>query len=133
MNSNDYKRIRQGDIFIADLGDGVGSVQRGIRPVLILQNDKGNVYSNTSIVIPITSKISKKDLPVHVKLNGNNLSGTGLLVESMLLMEQVRVVDKSQLRNKIGTVNEYILNQAIATMYINFTKQFSISKAVCCA
>lgn len=94
-------RIRRGDIYIADMCMNIGCEQGGIRPVLILQNNKGNKYSPTTIVASITSRIgTKKYLPTHVYLPEN----IGLKYRSIVLLEQVRVIDKCRLIHKIGQV-----------------------------
>ena len=96
--SNTYKgQILQGDIFYADMGKGVGSEQGGIRPVIILQNNIGNKFSPTIIVAMITSKQNKANIPTHVKI-----SGYGLQKDSVVLLEQIRTIDKSRLIKKIG-------------------------------
>lgn len=93
------KEIRRGQVYIADLGAGCGSEQQGVRPVLIIQNDIGNHFGNTVLVVPITSQ-TKKDIPTHIRIS----QGTaGLTKDSTVLVEQMRTVDKSRLRNCIGT------------------------------
>lgn len=94
--------VRRGDIFYADLGKTEGSEQGGIRPVLIIQNDTGNRYSPTVICAAITSQINKAKQPTHVILE-NGVGG--LTKESMVMMEQVRTIDKSRLREKIGQLS----------------------------
>lgn len=102
----DCERVKRGQVYIADLGQGCGSEQQGIRPVLIVQNDKGNYYSNTVLVVPITSA-HKKSIPTHVSL----MKGTGgLTKDSTLVVEQMRTVDKSRLRNCIGALPTEIMN-----------------------
>lgn len=94
-------RIRRGEIYIADMCMNMGSEQGGVRPVLILQNNKGNKYSPTTIVASITSHVgTKKYLPTHVYLPDN----LGLKYRSIVLLEQIRVVDKSRLIHKVGKV-----------------------------
>lgn len=93
-----FKEVRRGQVYIADLGTGQGSEQQGIRPVLIVQNDIGNHFGNTVLVVPITSQM-KKDMPTHVRI----AQGTaGLTKDSTALVEQMRTVDKSRLKNYIG-------------------------------
>lgn len=95
---NRPKEIRRGQVYIADLGSGQGSEQQGVRPVLIIQNDVGNHFGNTVLVVPITSQI-KKDMPTHMRIS----QGTaGLTKDSTALIEQMRTVDKSRLRHCIG-------------------------------
>lgn len=91
------KDIKRGDIFYADLSPAVGSEQGGLRPVLIIQNDVGNKYSPTLVVLPITSQ-DKKYLPTHVYVG---LDG-GLRKESTVMCEQIRTLDKSKIRGYIG-------------------------------
>lgn len=93
--------VRLGDIFYALLPIGVGSEQYGIRPVLVVQNNTGNRYSPTTVVIPITSKKVKKDLPTHVILEYTN----ELKKKSVVLVEQIRTIDKSRLLNRITTID----------------------------
>lgn len=96
-------KIKRGDLFYADLSPVVGSEQGGVRPVLVVQNDIGNKYSPTIIVVPVTSQINKAKLPTHVNLKGNNF---GLPKNSVALLEQLRTIDKRRLREKIGTFDE---------------------------
>lgn len=98
-------RIKRGDIYCADLHPVVGSEQGGVRPVLILQNDVNNKYSPTTIVAAITSR-KKKSLSAHVTLNG-----FGLNAESIVLLEQIRTIDKTCLRGYIGTVDKPAMEQ----------------------
>lgn len=89
------------DIYYADLSPVKGSEQGGVRPVLIIQNDVGNKHAPTTIIAPITSKVFvKHNLPTHIGLNGE----CGLAKESMVLLEQIRVIDKSRLKKRIGKV-----------------------------
>lgn len=90
--------IRKGDIYYADLTPVIGSEQGGIRPVLIIQNNIGNRYSPTVIAAAITSQRSKHSLPTHVPLSG----ASGLQRDSLVLLEQVRTIDRSRLREYIG-------------------------------
>lgn len=94
--------IRRYDIVQADLGEVVGSEQGGRRPVLIIQNDQGNMYSNCTIVIPLTSKIKSLYQPTHTLIKSS--MDTGLKVDSMLLGEQIRVISSQRIIKKIGTV-----------------------------
>ena len=91
------KQIKRGDVFYADLSSAIGSEQGGVRPVVIIQNDTGNKYSPTLIVLPITSQ-SKKYIPTHVCVGDEG----GLSRESTVLCEQIRTLDKSQLKGYIG-------------------------------
>lgn len=107
------KKIKRGDIFLADLNSSIGSEQKGIRPVLIIQNNKGNKYSPTIIVACLLSKIyTKAQLPTHHILPDN----IGLKYKSMVLCEQIKVIDKDRLIKKITTidkVNMRAINQKI--------------------
>ena len=105
--------IRRGDIFFADLSPVVGSDQGGTRPVLILQNDIGNQYSPTTIVAAITSQIEKAKLPTHVEMKAGE---GGLARDSVILLEQIRTIDKSRLMEKVTIMNEEMMkkvNQAL--------------------
>lgn len=90
---------KRGDIFYADLSPVVGSEQGGIRPVIIIQNDVGNKYSPTVIVAAITSQINKAKLPTHVEISSEEY---GLNKDSVILLEQIRTLDKKRLKEKIG-------------------------------
>lgn len=90
--------IRRGDIYYADLRPVVGSEQGGIRPVLVIQNDAGNRHSPTVIVAAITSRMNKAKLPTHVEVSAARY---GIVKDSVILLEQVRTIDKSRLREKI--------------------------------
>lgn len=92
------KSVKRGDIFYADLSPVVGSEQGGIRPVLIIQNDIGNRYSPTVIVAAITSQINKAKLPTHVEISSTEY---GLNKDSVILLEQIRTLDKTRLKEKI--------------------------------
>ena len=92
--------IKRGEIYYADLSPVVGSEQGGVRPVLIVQNDVGNKYSPTVIVGAITSKLDKAKLPTHVELGVS----TGLEKESVLLLEQLRTIDKARLKSRVGEI-----------------------------
>lgn len=94
---------KRGDIFYADLSPVIGSEQGGIRPVIILQNDVGNRYSPTIIVAAITSQINKAKLPTHVEISSE---AYGLNRDSVVLLEQIRTLDKKRLKEKIGHMTE---------------------------
>uniref|UniRef100_A0A7C5Z4H2 Type II toxin-antitoxin system PemK/MazF family toxin n=1 Tax=Caldicellulosiruptor owensensis TaxID=55205 RepID=A0A7C5Z4H2_9FIRM len=105
--------IKRGDIFYADLAPHVGSEQGGIRPVLVIQNDIGNKYSPTVIVAAITSQIGKAKFPTHVEIRAGEF---GLSRDSVILLEQIRTIDKVRLKNKVGKLSEEVMekvNQAI--------------------
>ena len=95
--------IKRGDMFYADLSPVVGSEQGGVRPVLIIQNDTGNKYSPTVIAAAITSQIGKNKLPTHIEIESNDV---GLKSDSVVLAEQIRTLDKSRLKEKIGHIDD---------------------------
>ena len=95
--------IKRGDIYYADLSPVVGSEQGGIRPVLIVQNNVGNRYSPTVIAAAITSQQSKAKLPTHIPLHADT---SGLTKDSVVLLEQVRTIDKRRLKEKMGRVDD---------------------------
>ncbi len=99
----DYMNIKRGDIFYADLSPVVGSEQGGVRPVLIVQNDVGNKFSPTVIAAAITSKTEKTKLPTHIEVDAR---GCGLAKDSVVLLEQVRTIDKRRLRDKMGALDK---------------------------
>ena len=95
--------VKRGDIFYADLSPVIGSEQGGVRPVLIIQNDVGNKYSPTVIVAAITSQINKAKLPTHIEIPGTE---HGLTKDSVVLLEQIRTIDKKRLKEKTGHVSD---------------------------
>lgn len=103
---NDRTVIKRGDIFYANLSPVVGSEQGGSRPVLILQNNIGNKYSPTIIVAAITAQITKGKLPTHIELRADKCK---LERDSVVLLEQLRTIDKKRLRNKITTLDNNIM------------------------
>lgn len=109
-------QIRRGDIFFADLSPVVGSEQGGTRPVLVLQNDIGNQYSPTTIVAAITSQISKAKLPTHVEVTAK---GSGLEKDSVILLEQIRTIDKSRLKEKVTSLNDDLMNRVAQAVEIS--------------
>ncbi|MBR1821331.1 MAG: type II toxin-antitoxin system PemK/MazF family toxin [Clostridia bacterium] len=98
--------ISRGDLFSACLDPVVGSEQGGIRPVLVIQNDVGNRYSPTVIVLAITGQLNKARLPTHVPIA---CEGTGLTKDSVVLAEQIRTLDKRRLRERIGTLRPEVM------------------------
>ena len=98
--------IRRGDIYYADLRAVVGSEQGGIRAVLVIQNDTGNRHSPTVIVAAITSKMNKAKLPPHVELNARQCQ---IVRDSVILLEQLRTIDKQRLRDKVCHLDESVL------------------------
>ena len=95
--------VKKGDLFFADLSPVVGSEQGGVRPVLVVQNDVGNKYSPTIIVAAVTSQTGKAKLPTHVQLEATQ---GGLSKNSVVLLEQLRTIDKQRLKERIGTLSE---------------------------
>lgn len=95
--------MKRGDVFYADLRPVVGSEQGGVRPVLIIQNDVGNKYSPTVICAAITSKLNKAKLPTHIELEAKKY---GLIKDSVILLEQLRTIDKQRLKERIGTIDK---------------------------
>ena len=102
--------IKRGDMFYADLSPVIGSEQGGIRPVLIIQNDLGNKYSPTVIAAAITSQTNKTKLPTHIEITGDK---EGLKNNSVILTEQIRTIDKSRLKEKIGHIDDKIVMNKI--------------------
>ena len=100
-------QVRKGDIFFADLSPVVGSEQGGVRPVLVVQNDIGNRFSPTIIVAAVTSQTNKAKLPTHVPISAE---GNGLSRDSVVLLEQLRTIDKKRLRDHIGTVGTNVID-----------------------
>ena len=98
--------IKRGDMFYADLSPVIGSEQGGIRPVVIIQNDLGNKYSPTVIAAAITSQTNKNKLPTHIEIDADS---EGLKSNSVILTEQIRTIDKSRLREKIGHIDDVAL------------------------
>ena len=109
--------IKRGDIFYADLSPVVGSEQGGIRPVLIIQNDIGNKYSPTIIVSAITSQINKAKLPTHIEISAEEY---GLPKDSVILLEQIRTIDKRRLKEKIGHLSEGLMDKVNQSIKISF-------------
>ncbi len=110
--------VRRGDIYYADLSPVVGSEQGGVRPVLIIQNDTGNRYSPTVIAAAITSQMGKARLPTHIDLPVTENSG--LTKHSMVLLEQVRTLDKRRLRERMGHVEEPVMEKIDAAIAVSF-------------
>lgn len=98
--------VKRGDIYYADLSPVIGSEQGGVRPVLVIQNDVGNKYSPTVIVAAITSQINKAKMPTHIELSGDDY---GLSKDSVILLEQIRTIDKKRLKEKTGHVDDELL------------------------
>ena len=110
--------VKRGDIYYADLSPVVGSEQGGIRPVLINQNDTGNRYSPTVIAAAITSQTGKARLPTHIDLPVNE--HCGLNRNSIILLEQVRTLDKKRLRERMGHVEEEVMEKVDTAIAVSF-------------
>ncbi len=122
--------IRRGDIYFADLRPVVGSEQGGIRPVLIIQNDMGNRHSPTVICAAITSKLNKAKLPTHIALE---VSKYNIIKDSVILLEQIRTIDKSRLREKVCHLDEDILQRIDQALCISLAlAQHSQKKSPIC-
>ena len=100
-------KVKRGDIFYADLSPVVGSEQGGVRPVLVVQNDIGNKYSPTVIIAAITSQMNKVKLPTHVEVSAE----FGIPKNSVVLLEQIRTIDKKRLREKVGFTDEFFMKK----------------------
>ena len=112
--------IKRGDMYYAELSPVIGSEQGGVRPVLIIQNDVGNKFSPTVIAAAITSQTSKNKLPTHINIDSKEY---GLMKNSVILAEQIRTIDKSRLKEKIGQVDETIMGQVNNALGISFGLQ----------
>ena len=100
--------VKRGDIYYADLSPVIGSEQGGVRPVLVIQNDVGNKYSPTIIVAAITSQINKAKMPTHIEISADDY---GLVKDSVILLEQIRTIDKKRLKEKAGHADEDLLEE----------------------
>lgn len=109
--------VRRGDIYFADLSPVVGSEQGGMRPVVIVQNDRGNQHSPTVIAAAITSRTTKNPLPTHIAVNKNE---HGLLKDSVILLEQVRTLDKRRLREKVGHLTDELMHEVDGAIEVSF-------------
>lgn len=109
--------VKRGDIYFADLSPVVGSEQGGMRPVLIIQNDMGNRHSPTVIAAAITSQTGKARLPTHISLSAQSC---GLSRDSIILLEQVRTIDKSRLRERMGRLDEPMMSRVDDAIAISF-------------
>jgi len=108
--------VKRGDIFYADLSPVIGSEQGGIRPVLILQNDIGNKYSPTVICAAITSQINKAKLPTHIEIDASRYT---LVKDSVVLLEQIRTIDKKRLREKVSHLDDEIMGRVNTALVIS--------------
>lgn len=109
--------IKRGDIYYADLSPVVGSEQGGLRPVLIVQNDVGNKYSPTVIAAAITSKMGKTKLPTHIDVPGIDV---GLAKDSVILLEQIRTIDKQRLKERLGRLDEKTMSGVNSAIEVSF-------------
>lgn len=109
--------VHRGDIYYADLSPVVGSEQGGLRPVLIIQNDIGNRYSPTVIAAAITSRMGKTKLPTHIDIYA---ARAGLARDSVILLEQIRTLDKQRLREKIGHLDEVSMHRVDSAIAVSF-------------
>ena len=109
--------VKRGDIYYADLSPVVGSEQGGMRPVLIVQNDTGNKHSPTVIAAAITSQVGKARLPTHIELSGQSC---GLSRDSVILLEQIRTIDKSRLRERMGRLEERQMSEVDNAIVVSF-------------
>ena len=109
--------IKRGDIYYADLSPVIGSEQGGLRPVLIVQNDMGNRYSPTVIAAAITSRVGKTKLPTHIDVYANKV---GLQKDSVILLEQIRTIDKKRLGEKMGHLDDKMMNAVNEAITISF-------------
>ena len=120
--------IKRGDIFYADLGPVIGSEQDGIRPVVVLQNDIGNKHSPTVIIAPITTK-TKTNIPTHVFINSIE---SNLPKDSIILVEQLRTIDKARIIKRVGHLSEGIMNKIKEALKINFSIRGDIFSLIDC-
>ncbi len=109
--------VKRGDIYYADLSPVVGSEQGGLRPVLIIQNDVGNRYSPTVIAAAITSRLGKTRLPTHIDIYADR---AGLSKDSVILLEQIRTLDKRRLKEKMGHLDEDVMRRVDTAIAVSF-------------
>lgn len=108
--------IKRGELYYADLSPVVGSEQGGVRPILIVQNDTGNKYSPTIIAAAVTSKINKAKLPTHIELSAHEF---GLSKDSVILLEQIRTLDKRRLKERIGELSPLTMKKVNTALLIS--------------
>ena len=112
-----FMSVKRGDIYYADLSPVVGSEQGGLRPVLIIQNDIGNRYSPTVIAAAITSRMSKTHLPTHIDIFADE---AGLSKDSVVLLEQIRTLDKKRLKEKMGHLDDSVMSVVNSAIAVSF-------------
>ncbi len=117
MESELILTVKRGDIYYADLSPVVGSEQGGLRPVLIIQNDVGNKYSPTVIAAAITSKLGKSKMPTHIDVYADKF---GLAKDSVILLEQIRTIDKKRLKEKMGHLDTSVMQQVNDALSVSF-------------
>lgn len=127
MNQNTEKRIKRGDVFIADLEPTTGFEQGGTRPIVILQNDKGNEHSPTVIAAPFTTVIKNLEQPSHVYVSGNGC----LKIDSMAMLEQVRVLDRSHLMKYLGFLHHRDMNRLDEALRLSLGLDESMELCLC--
>ncbi len=108
--------IKRGELYYADLSPVVGSEQGGVRPILIVQNDTGNKYSPTIIAAAITSQLNKAKLPTHIELSANEF---GLMKDSVILLEQIRTLDKRRIKERIGELSPLKMQKVNTALLIS--------------
>ena len=108
--------IKRGELYYADLSPVVGSEQGGVRPILIVQNNTGNKYSPTIIAAAITSQLNKAKLPTHIEINANEF---GLAKNSVILLEQIRTLDKRRLKERIGELSPITMKKVNVALLIS--------------
>ena len=108
--------IKRGELYYADLSPVIGSEQGGVRPILIVQNDTGNKYSPTIIAAAVTSQLNKAKLPTHIELNANEF---GLAKDSVILLEQIRTLDKRRLKERIGELSPTAMKKVNVALLIS--------------
>lgn len=116
-SESDCMTVKRGDIYYADLSPVIGSEQGGVRPVLIVQNDVGNKFSPTVIAAAITSQRFKTNLPTHIRVNADEC---GLARDSIVLLEQVRTLDKKRLKERMGTLDDEDMNKINQALSVSF-------------
>ncbi len=124
----EYHLIKRGELYYADLSPVIGSEQGGVRPVLVVQNDVGNKYSPTVIAAAVTSKLSKARLPTHIELSAHVY---GLAKDSVVLLEQIRTIDKRRLKERIGSLAPQVMARVDDALLISlgFAKEYYAKKA----